>query len=286
MPRAKAPKLTSPGERKRIADGAADLDYESALKVLGIAEGDRRWGPARNMLEQIAANHRVACAAERERTPARQIAMLKAMLRLLKVQAKKGDPTSPFFPHTCDIKDANGDGGDKKVRHEGTLSMELEMAVAREIRAIEMATSGLSVGAKQVAAINAVIDRLKGPEFRGRQYYWTRDVMVEQLVDVAANFDPSLYAHVEGSSSITVQPKRLWDFIIAFMVDVMGMEYPDIEGHRDRFYKLLPNRKHEARKRATEARNKARKRLWELISAYAKNGEQVRVNGSGTAPAC
>jgi hypothetical protein len=152
VPRVTPPKLTSPAERRAIAAGADKRNYAPTLAVLGIAAGDKRSDQARAMLQQVAANYCLAVAAEAEETPARQIATLKAARQMMKVQAKKGYP-NPFFAHPID---------DTKRRHRAALPMALEMAIATELRAIELATPELSMGAKLVAAVDAAIDRLNG----------------------------------------------------------------------------------------------------------------------------
>jgi hypothetical protein len=246
VPRVKPPKLTSPSARRDIADGAAELNYAPALAALGIADGDRRWGEARAMLQQVAANYLVVDAVAGtvkagnarkgvkagnarkggarpgvEETPAGQIATLKVALQLLKVQAKQGYP-NPFFPHPCD---------DKEDRHRGALPMALEMAIATELRAIELtADPEMSADVKLVAAIDAAIDRLKGAMSTGRRHNSALDNMIDQLEAVAFDLAPAVVA----------SRKRLWEFIGAFMVDAMAMKRPDIESNRSRADKLLP----------------------------------------------
>jgi hypothetical protein len=229
VPRAKPPELTSPAERQRIADGAANpkRDYEPALEVLGIAEGDRR-KRAREMLQQVAANYLVDYAVTvsiaAEETPARQRATLKAVRRLIKGQAKKGYP-NPFFPHT-------------EPRHPAALPATLETAIARELRAIELATPELPLAEKYIKAIDAVIARLERDVSTGRKRNWALDNMLDQLMGVAAHLDPSI---AEKRNRM-----RQWKFIIAFMVDAMGMTQPGIDHHRSRANKLLPDLRREA----------------------------------------
>ena len=137
------------------------------------------------MLRQVAANYLVADAVTGavkdrnaregvEETPAGQIATLEATRQLLKVQAKQGYP-NPFFPHPCD---------DKEERHCAALPMALEMAIATELRAIELATPDLSADVKLGAATDAAIDRLKGAMSTGRRHNWER-IIAERLVQLA-----------------------------------------------------------------------------------------------------
>lgn len=158
MARTRAPKLTSPAERRKLARDARKRNYEPALAVLepalaelGITRGDRRWADVEAMLHEVAANYRLAVAAEAEETPAGQIATLKAARQRMKAQKKQGMDPSPFFEHPCD---------DEKPRHRAALPMRLEMAIAAELRAIELATPKLTKDAKQFAAIDAAIARL------------------------------------------------------------------------------------------------------------------------------
>jgi hypothetical protein len=241
VPRVKPPKLTPPAKRRDIADGAAKLNYAPALVVLGLAKGDRQWDQARDMLQQVAANYLVSDAIAGavkdrnardgvEETPAGQIASLEDTRQLLKVQAKQGYP-NPFFPHPCD---------DNDDRHRAALPMALEMAIATELRGIELTAPELSADVKLSAAIDAAIDRLKGAMSTGRRHNWALDNMLDQLMGVAASLNPSIAEKRHR--------KRQWEFIIAFMVDAMGMKRPDIEGNRKRANKLLPDLRREAQR--------------------------------------
>jgi hypothetical protein len=116
--------------------------------------------------------------------------------------------------------------------------MSLEMAIGRELNAIERATPGLSTYAKQVAALDAAIDRLdarrrnsKGVS-RGRKQDWPLLFMFDQLVDVTHHLDPSITEPRDR------ERKRLRKFIRAFMV-AMGMK-PQRRLRADR---LLPERR-------------------------------------------
>jgi hypothetical protein len=229
VPRATPPKLTSPAERADIAAGAVDPErLGAALKVLGIAAGDKRWDQAHTMLQQVAANYCLAVAAAAEETPARQIATLKAARQRVKAQDKQGLDPSPFFEH--DI--VAGAIDDTKQRHRAALPMALEMAIAAEIPAIELATPGLSMAAKHAAAIDAAIDRRNGAVSRGCKPDWPLRSMLDQLVAVAHDLDPSIKASHE----------RQLKFISAFMEKAMGMSHPDIKHNRSRTAnKLIPD---------------------------------------------
>lgn len=237
-------------ERADIAAGAAERNYAPTLAALGIADGDRRWDEARAILQQVAANYLVAVAAEVEETPARQIATLKAALQGMKARAKQGIYPSPCFAHPYDGKKSQLEPlpmelekviANQKPRDRAALPMPLEMAIAAEIPAIELATPGLSMGAKHVAAIYTAIDRLNGAVSTGRKHNWARDAMLDQLVAVADDLAPAVVA--------SRKRKRLWEFISAFMVDAMGMTRPDIEENRSRANKLLPDLRRLAQRR-------------------------------------
>jgi hypothetical protein len=260
VPRPKPPELTSPAERRRIAARAADLNYEPALEVLGIVPGDRRWDRARDMLQQVAANYLVARAAMDEETPARQIATLKDALKGMKARAKQGMDPSPFSAHPCDVEKSQLKPlpmeqekalASQKPRHEAGLPMALEMRIARELPATQLATPELSMGVKQVAATHAAIARLdanrrnsEGKASTGRPHPWPLVVMLDQLEAVAFEFAPLILAKRKRT--------RLWKFISNFMVDAMGMTRPDIEEHRSRADKLLPEVRAEHRRKMQE----------------------------------
>jgi len=65
----------------------------------------------------------------------------------------------------------------------------------------------------------------------GRKHNAELDAMIDRLEAVAFEFAPALLARRKR--------KRLWEFIIAFMVDAMRMKAPDVEHHRSRADKLL-----------------------------------------------
>jgi hypothetical protein len=254
VPRVRPPKLTSPAERKEIANGAAELDFAHTLEALGIAAGDKRRAGAHAMLSQIAENHLVIDAVAGpvkdrnvregvEETPAGQIETLKAARRRVKAQEKQGLDPNPFFPHPCK-KPSRQEAlpialeDYKEPRHRAALSMAMEMDIARELHAIELATPELSMVTKLVAAIDAAIDRLEGAMSTGRKHDWARDALLDQLEAVAGDLAPDVVA----------DRKRLWEFIIAFM-DVMGMKRPDIESNRSRADKLLTEGRAEQRRK-------------------------------------
>jgi hypothetical protein len=228
MPRAKPPKLTSPAERRRIADGAAKLNYTPALEVLGIAKGDRRWADALAMLSQIAANYLVARAAMDEETPARQIATLKARRQWMKAPP----------------------GGKKSRQPAPPLPLSLEMASVRDLmREIDRETPGLHMGAigdlptllgiMGAKHLDAAIDRLDARRRNsnekvvstGRKQNWPRSNMLDQLEAAAYALEPS------------ISRARRWKFISAFMVHTLGIKRKRLRADR-----LLPELRRKAQR--------------------------------------
>jgi hypothetical protein len=312
VPAVSPPKLIS---RQRIADGATRRNYAPALKVLGIARGDRRWPRARGMLKQVAAIYLVDDAVAGpvkkagnarkgvkagntrkkgrrlpgvEETPAGQIAALEDMRRLIKAQVARGEDPNPFFPHPYEGKKSQlaplrGAKGrplaSQKPRHPAALPAAPEMLIATELRAIELATPELSVGAKYIAAIDAAIDRLKGTMSTGRKPNWALDAMIDRLVDVAAGLDPAiaLYHLVNvpadldpviaaglDPSIITAARKRLCDFISDFMVHAMRMKQPDIDANPSRF---IPKLRRRAQRRAAHRREMLKTEQGQAVAA-------------------
>ncbi len=150
------------------------------------------------------------------------------------------------------------------------------MLIATELRAIELATPELSLGAKYIAAIDAAIDRLKAAMSRGRKHNggrkhdWARDAMIDRLEAVAFEFAPLVLA----------SPKRLWEFIGAFM-DAMKVKKPGIESNRNRAYKRLPEGRAKQRYKmlkpeqwqAVEARRRESKKQNEQLSELLRKLE-------------
>ena len=234
MPRPKPPKLTSPDERRKLVDiedkrrfgpalvakgiaydddrwaeAVAVLKYRPALAVLHITPDDEQWPDAVAMLAQVAEIYLVAAALEAEETPGRQREKLEARKRWVKAPP----------------------GGKKSCQPPPPLSMALEMDIARELPAIERATPGLSNDAKWDAARDAVIARLDARASRlnsngkkvpnGRQQDWPLRNMIDRLLAVADDLDPSIGAPRER--------KRLREFISAFMEHAMGMKAPEVD---------------------------------------------------------
>jgi len=289
VPRGKPPKLISPAERRHIAAGAAELNYGPALEVLGITKGKRRRdrARARDMLEQVAAIYLVTDAVAGkvkdgnaregvEETPAGQIAALEVTRRRIKAQEARGEDPNPFFPHPCDVDksklaplpmELEKALATQRPRPPAALPVPLEMAIATELRAIELtADPEMSPGAKYIAAIDAAIARLKGTMSIGRKHNAELDAMIDRLEAVAFEFAPALLARRKR--------KRLWEFIIAFMVDAMRMKAPDVEHHRSRADKLLPERRAEQRRKMLETeQGQAVAAHWREID---KQNEQAR----------
>ena len=100
----------------------------------------------------------------------------------------------------------------------------------------------------------------------GRKHNAELDAMIDRLEAVAFEFAPALLARRKR--------KRLWEFIIAFMVDAMRMKAPDVEHHRSRADKLLTEGRAEQRRKMLETeQGQAVAAHWREID---KQNEQAR----------